>query len=102
VADATRQQGEERDQGEREQRQLPAQQEHADHRRDDCGHVRVIDVAVFVTTVCTPPMSVWMPDCTSPGRLLVKNASDSRCRWRKTLARRSCITRWPTWLDSSV
>src|SRR5215468_5433402 len=62
----------------------------------------VIDVAVFVTTFCTPPMSFWMRDCTSPVRVFVKNASDSRCRWRKTLARRSCITRWPTWLDSSV
>ena len=35
-------------------------------------------------------------------RVRVKKASESRCRWRKTLARRSCITRWPTWFESSV
>ena len=61
-----------------------------------------IDVAVFVTTFCTPPMSFEMRDCTSPVRVRVKNASDRRCRWRKTAARRSCITRWPTWFESSV
>ena len=41
-----------------------------------------IDVAVEVTTVCTPPMSLAMRDCTSPVRVRVKNASDIRCRWR--------------------
>jgi hypothetical protein len=61
-----------------------------------------IEVAVFVTTFCTPPMSFEMRDCTSPVRVLVKNASERRWRWRKTAARRSCITRWPTWFDSSV
>ena len=61
-----------------------------------------IDVAVFVTTFCTPPMSFEIRDCTSPVRVRVKKASDSRCRWRKTAARRSCITRWPTWFESSV
>ena len=61
-----------------------------------------IDVAVLVTTLCTPPMSFEMRDCTSPVRVRVKNASDSRCRWRKTAVRRSCITRWPTWFESSV
>ena len=61
-----------------------------------------IDVAVFVTTLCTPPMSFEIRDCTSPVRVRVKNASESRCRWRKTAARRSCITRWPTWFESSV
>ena len=45
-----------------------------------------IDVAVDVTTFCTPPMSFEMRDCTSPVRVRVKNASDSRCRWRKTAA----------------
>ena len=55
-----------------------------------------IDVAVFVTTFCTPPMSFEIRDCTSPVRVRVKKASDSRCRCRKTAARRSCITRWPT------
>ena len=61
-----------------------------------------IEVAVFVTTFCTPPMSFEIRDCTSPVRVRVKNASDRRCRWRKTAARRSCITRWPTWFESSV
>ena len=61
-----------------------------------------IDVAVFVTTFWMPPMSFEIRDCTSPVRVRVKNASESRCRWRKTAARRSCITRWPTWLESSV
>ena len=54
-----------------------------------------IEVAVEVTTFWTPPMSFAIRDCTSPVRVRVKNASDSRCRWRKTAARRSCITRWP-------
>ena len=40
LADTPRQQHEQRDQREREQRQLPAQQEHADHRRDDRRHIR--------------------------------------------------------------
>src|SRR2546421_6953102 len=64
--------------------------------------LEAIDVAVFVTTFCTPPMSFWIRDCTSPVRVRVKNASDSRCRCRKTAARRSCITRWPTWFERSV
>ena len=55
-----------------------------------------------MTTLCTPPMSFEMRDCTSPVRVRVKNASESRCRWRKTAVRRSCITRWPTWFESSV
>ena len=42
----------------------------------------VIDVAVVVTTFCTPPMSLAMRDWISPVRVLVKNASESRCRWR--------------------
>ena len=61
-----------------------------------------IEVAVFVTTFWTPPMSFEIRDCTSPVRVRVKKASESRCRWRKTAARRSCITRWPTWFESSV
>ena len=55
-----------------------------------------IDVAVFVTTFWTPPMSFEILDCTSPVRVRVKKASDKRCRCRNTAARRSCITRWPT------
>ena len=41
-----------------------------------------IEVAVFVTTFWTPPMSFEIRDCTSPVRVRVKNASESRCRWR--------------------
>ena len=41
-----------------------------------------IEVAVVVTTVCTPPMSLAMRDWISPVRVRVKNASESRCRWR--------------------
>ena len=44
--------------------------------------LETIDVAVFVTTLSIPPMSFAMRDCTSPVRVRVKNASDSRCRWR--------------------
>ena len=62
----------------------------------------VMLVAVFVTTFWTPPMSLLMRDCTSPVRVRVKKASERRCRWRKTAARRSCITRCPTWFESSV
>ena len=62
----------------------------------------VMLVAVFVTTFWTPPMSLLIRDCTSPVRVRVKKASESRCRWRKTAARRSCMTRWPTWFESSV
>ena len=40
------------------------------------------EVAVVVTTVWTPPMSFAIRDCTSPVRVRVKKASDSRCRWR--------------------
>ena len=40
-----------------------------------------IDVAVEVTTPCIPPMSLVIRDCTSPVRVRVKNASESRCRW---------------------
>ena len=40
------------------------------------------DVAVDVTTVCTPPMSLAIRDCTSPVRVRVKKARDSRCRCR--------------------
>ena len=43
--------------------------------------LETIDVAVVVTTLCTPPMSFAMRDCTSPVRVRVKKASDSRCRW---------------------
>src|SRR5829696_5143542 len=64
--------------------------------------LETMDVAVDVTTVWTPPMSLAMRDCTSPVRVRVKNASDSRCRCRYTAARRSCMTFWPTTFDSQV
>jgi len=38
------------------------------------------EVAVVVTVACMPPMSLAMRDCTSPVRVLVKNASDMRCK----------------------
>ena len=47
-------------------------------------------------------MSFEILDCTSPVRVRVKKASDRRWRWRKTEARKSCITRWPTWFESRV
>jgi hypothetical protein len=40
----------------------------------------MIDVAVLVTTLSMPPMSLAMRDCTSPVCVRVKNASD--IRWR--------------------
>ncbi len=40
------------------------------------------DVAVEVTTFSIPPMSFAIRLCTSPVRVRVKNASESRCRWR--------------------
>ena len=39
-----------------------------------------IEVAVEVTTCWTPPMSLASRDCTSPVRVRVKKASESRCR----------------------
>ena len=41
-----------------------------------------IDVAVLVTTLSMPPMSLAMRDWTSPVRVRVKKARESRCRWR--------------------
>ena len=40
------------------------------------------DVAVDVTTFSMPPMSFAIRLCTSPVRVRVKNASESRWRWR--------------------
>ena len=39
-----------------------------------------IVVAVVVTTLSRPPMSLAIRDCTSPVRVRVKKASDIRCR----------------------
>jgi hypothetical protein len=44
--------------------------------------LETIEVAVVVTTVCTPPMSLAIRDWISPVRVRVKNASDRRWRWR--------------------
>ena len=41
-----------------------------------------IVVAVLVATLSMPPMSLAIRDWTSPARVRVKNASDSRWRWR--------------------
>jgi hypothetical protein len=40
--------------------------------------LETIDVAVLVTTFCTPPMSFEMRDCTSPVRVRVKKARERR------------------------
>ena len=64
--------------------------------------VETVEVAVEVTTSSMPPMSYAIRACTSPERVRVKNASDIRCRWAYTAARRSCITRWPTSFDIHV
>ena len=44
--------------------------------------LETIEVAVVVTTFCTPPMSFAMRDWISPVRVRVKKASESRWRWR--------------------
>ena len=44
--------------------------------------VDMTEVAVEVRTLSTPPMSLAIRLCTSPVRVFVKNASESRCRWR--------------------
>ena len=41
-----------------------------------------IDVAVVVTTLSSPPMSLAIRDWTSPVRVRVKKASDIFWRWR--------------------
>ena len=96
VADTPGQEDEDRYEREREQGQLPAEEEHSDHRRDHGRDVEAIDAAVLVRTFWTAPMSfeICALDLTGPVR--VKNASDSLCRCRYTAVRRSCITRCPT------
>ena len=64
--------------------------------------LEAIEVAVEVTTFCTPLMSLVSRDCTSPPRAWVKNPTDWRCRRSNSPVRRSCITRWPTVVDSQV
>ena len=72
---------EERQHREREERQSPVERDHRDVAATTVVTFWVIDVAVVVTTFCTPPMSLAIRDCTSPVRVRVKKASDSRCRW---------------------
>ena len=43
--------------------------------------LETIEVAVEVTTDCTPPMSLAIRDWISPVRVRVKKASERRCRW---------------------
>ena len=44
--------------------------------------VDMTEVAVEVSTLSTPPMSLAIRLCTSPVRVFVKNASERRCRCR--------------------
>ena len=44
--------------------------------------LEITDVAVDVTTFWMPPMSLAIRLCTSPVRVRVKKASESRCRCR--------------------
>ncbi len=39
-----------------------------------------VELAVLVTTLSTPPMSLAIRDCSSPARVRVKNRNDMRCR----------------------
>ncbi|BCN47514.1 hypothetical protein RE9416_08150 [Prescottella equi] len=61
-----------------------------------------IDVAVDVTTVCMPPMSLVSRDWTSPPRVRVKKPSDWRCRCVNTRVRRLCMIRCPTVVEIHV
>ncbi|GAB2664434.1 hypothetical protein GCM10027068_50470 [Prescottella soli] len=61
-----------------------------------------IEVAVDVTTVCIPPMSLVSRDWISPPRVRVKNPRDCRCRCVKTRVRRLCMIRCPTVVEIHV
>lgn len=61
-----------------------------------------IDVAVDVTTVCMPPMSLVSRDWISPPRVRVKKPSDCRCRCANTRVRRLCMIRCPTVVEIQV
>ena len=61
-----------------------------------------IDVAVFVTTFWTPPMSFEMRDWTSPVRVRVKKASESFWEMPEDGGPQVVHDALPTWLDSSV
>ncbi len=55
----------------------------------------VMELAVSVTTVWTPPTSLASRLWISPVRVSVKNRSGRLCRWVYRAARRSCMTFWP-------
>jgi len=61
-----------------------------------------IELAVSVTTDCTPatslPSRLWI----SPVRVPVKNASSIRCRWANSRSRSSRITEFPSLVVSHV
>ena len=55
----------------------------------------VTELAVSVTTACTPPTSFVSRLWISPVRVAVKNRRGIRWRWAYSALRRSCITLWP-------
>ena len=55
----------------------------------------VTELAVSVTTACTPPTSFASRLWISPVRVSVKNRSGIRCRCVYSAPRRSCMTFWP-------
>ena len=55
----------------------------------------VTELAVSVTTDCTPPTSLARRLWISPVRVSVKNRSGIRWRWAYSSPRRSWITLWP-------
>ena len=55
----------------------------------------VIELAVSVTTACTPPTSFARRLWISPVRVSVKNRRGMLWRWEYRAPRRSCMTFWP-------
>ena len=55
----------------------------------------VIELAVSVTTACTPPTSFASRLWISPVRVSVKKRSGMLWRWAYSAPRRSCMTFWP-------
>ena len=82
LADPPGEPHEEGQQAERGQREAPVEQEHRDAAASTVVTLETIEVAVLVTTLCTPPMSFAIRDWISPVRVRVKKASESRCRCR--------------------
>ena len=71
-----------REQRQREQGQRQSSRNIATTVASTVVTLATIEVAVEVTTSCTPPMSFASRDCTSPVRVRVKKASERRCRCR--------------------